>query len=103
MGIAAYNRGSAAIARDCAAEPRPAEFEIMDRLNAIPKKATAVAPFRVGKPITLEPGNGGFWLTCPITGRGYWYRTLRDAVSPWLIDVTGYDATRSAWLCEPRA
>jgi hypothetical protein len=97
MGAAAYNRGSKVIARQCAAR-RAVEFEIMESLNAMPKNERAPKPFG---PVHFVPGHGGIWAECPVTGFGYWYATLREAVRSFQVFVTGYDATTQTWRAEP--
>ncbi len=63
MGIAAYNRGTAAIAAQFDAEARPVEFEIMERLNALPKYEDAGKPFGA---IQFVHDYRGFWVAeCP--------------------------------------
>lgn len=97
MGVAAYNRGSAVISNDIARQDRAAHFQMMDALNAIPRKQGAHAPFG---PIHLISSHGGWFAECPTTGYGFWYRTLRDAVSHWLIDVTEW--RDGVWVAVPR-
>lgn len=96
MGIAAYNRGSDAIRRHFDAEARPVEFEILERLNSLPKFADAGTPFG---PIQFVNGNKGVWAVCPRTGFGFWYRTLPEAVQRWRVTITGFDC--GAWDAEP--
>lgn len=86
MGAAAYNRGSARIAATIDAETRrPAQFEICDMLNTLPKYPDAGTPFQS---IRFIPGNGGFWAECPVSGFGFWYQTLAEAVRRWSVIVT---------------
>jgi len=89
MGIAAYNRGSRAIAEQIRREysPRPIEFEIMDRANALPKYPDAGTPFTN---IDFAFSHGGCWAVCPKTGFGYWYPTLFEAVRRWNVRLIGY-------------
>ncbi len=87
MGAAAYNRGTKAIAMQIDAEARAPEFLLMDDLNALPKRADAVTPFG---PVHFSVGHGGWWAECPITGFGYHYKTLRDAVRAWRVTITAY-------------
>lgn len=97
MGVAAYNRGTEAIRRSISSGGRAAEFQMMDRLNAMPRQAGANTPFG---PINFVSGHAGWWAECPITGFGYWYKTLIQAVSAWRVDVVGYrDGT---WIAAPR-
>ena len=97
MGAAAYNRGSNAIRIQIDSERRPAEFEIMDRLNSMPRNKDATAPF--GE-VRIGQGHGGFWIFCPKNGFGYWYPTINEAVRAWAIDVIGYD--NGEWIAIPR-
>lgn len=98
MRIAAYNRGSAAIIRQIDAEKRPVELEIMERLNALPKYHDAGKPFG---PIQFvhDPVHGGFWAQCPVTGYGFWYRTLPEAVRRWRVTIHTYN--NAVWQAEP--
>lgn len=95
MGVAAYNRGSNLIAQHADDDKRPVEFEIMDQLNGLAKYPDAGRPFG---PIHFVKGNCGFWAMCPVTGFGFWYRTLREAVCRWRVQITGYD--NGAWIAE---
>jgi hypothetical protein len=90
MGITAYNRGSAALSREIDADQRPVEFEIMDRLNALPKYPDAAKVFG---PIqfVVDSQRGGFWAECPVTGFGFWYRTLSEAVRRWRVTIVAFD------------
>ncbi len=94
MGIAAYNRGSAALSREIDADQRPVEFEIMDRLNALPKYADAGKPFG---PIQFvhDSVRQGFWAECPVTGFGFCYRTLSEAIRRWRVQIVAFD--RGIW------
>lgn len=96
MGIAAYNRGSACIARQIREDARPVEFELMDRLNSLPKDKNVPTPWG---PVKLTQGNGGFWVYCPVKGFGYWYQSLHTAVQAWSIVITGYE--HGEWLAVP--
>ncbi len=95
MGIAAYNRGSALLSKQIDMTARAVEFEILERLNALPKYADAGKPFG---PVRFEFGNNGVWIVCPRTGYGFWYRTLPEAVKRWRVTITGFDCGR--WLAE---
>jgi hypothetical protein len=92
MGIAAYNRGSSAISQQISSMARPAEFEMMDILNALPKYEDAGKPF--GQ-IQFTMGNGGIWAECPVTGFGFWYPTLFEAVKRWRVTIVCFD--RGVW------
>ena len=96
MGVAAYNRGSASIARQIQARVRPVEFEVIDRLNALPKHDNAPTPW--GE-IQFTPGHGGWWAECPVTGFGYWYKTLREAVRSWNVEIYAYQL--GIWIARP--
>lgn len=96
MGIAAYNRGTQAIAEEISREARPVEFEIMERLNALPKYSDAGKPFDT---IQFVSGNKGVWAVCPRTGFGFWYQTLPEAIKRWQVQIVGFDC--GTWLAEP--
>lgn len=96
MGVAAYNRTSNVIRQRIAADVRPAEFEFMEHLNDLPKYPEAAAPFG---PVILVQGHGGWWIECQKTGYGYWYKTIREAVSRWRVTVVGYEG--GCWYAEP--
>lgn len=96
MGAAAYQRGSALISKQFAADRRAPEFVLMDELNALEKFPDAGRPFG---PVTFSFSHGGWWAMCPTTGFGYWYRTLREAVRRWHVEIVGYD--NGDWLAEP--
>lgn len=95
MGIAAYNRGTQALARQIDSERRSVEFEVMERLNALPKFADAGTPFG---PINFVSDHGGFWAQCPVTGFGYWYSTLSEAMQRWRVQIVAYD--NGVWKAE---
>jgi hypothetical protein len=89
MGIAAYNRGSRVISQRIDAEMRPVEFEMMERLNALPKYEDAGTPLG---PINFIYDPRGFWSAeCSVTGFGFWYKTLHEAVRRWNVTITGFD------------
>ena len=96
MGAAAYNRATYAIRRSIEADDRRVEFEIMERLNGLPKRADAGTPFG---PIQFESGNKGVWAVCPRTGFGFWYRTPPEAVTRWNVQIVEYDS--GVWRAEP--
>jgi len=96
MGIAAYNRGSAAISRQISAEARDPIYVMMDELNALPKAHKAPKPFG---PVQFVSGHGGWWAECPITGFGYWFKTLRKAVRAFRVELRNYD--NGVWLGVP--
>lgn len=78
------------------AEARPVEFEIMERLNALPKYADAGKPFGA---IQFLYDPRGFWVAeCPITGYGFFYATLHEAVKRWRVTITGF--VNGVWLAE---
>jgi hypothetical protein len=95
MGVASYNRGTARLIAQIDASARLPEFQMMDDLNAMPKDAGANKPFG---PIHFIAGHGGFWAACPVTGFGYWYRTLRQAVRAWRVTIVAY--SNNAWIGE---
>jgi hypothetical protein len=99
MGIAAYNRGTAAMSAQIDRQRRAVEFEVMETLNALPKYADAGLPFG---PIQFIYDTRGFWVAeCPITGFGFFYDTLHEAVKRWRVTITWYVA--GTWLAEVRS
>ena len=95
MGIAAYNRGSSALSNSLDREAR-VEFEIMDNLNALVKFPDAGTPFG---PIWFSAGNGGVWAECPVSGKGFWYRTIHEAVRRWNVQIVGFEYNH--WIAQP--
>jgi len=98
MGIAAYNRGSTALSREIDADQRPVEFEIMERLNALPKYADAGKPFG---PIDFRESNGIWWALDPaegFAGFGFWYTSLHEAVRRWRVQIVAFD--NGVWKAE---
>jgi hypothetical protein len=98
MGIAAYNRGTEALRREFDMERRAVEFEIMERLNALAKYTDAGKPCG---PIQFvgDRTRGGFWAECPITGFGFWYRHLGEAVRRWRVTIVAFD--HGCWKAVP--
>lgn len=88
MGAAAYNRGTKALVRDIDSNRRAVEFEIMERLNALPKHNDAGTPFG---PIQFVAGHNGIWAECPVTGFGFWYKNLPEAVRRWNVQIVSFD------------
>lgn len=98
MGAAAYNRGTSAIIAMIDREARPLEFMMIEDLNALPKRQGAPVPFG---PVHFETGPGGWWAVCPVTGFGYGYRTLRQAVAAWRVTIT--ECRGGVFIGEPSA
>jgi hypothetical protein len=99
MGIAAYNRGTAALSARIDAEARPVEFEIIERLNALPKFVDAGTPF---SKIRFIASRNGFWAQDAVKGDygfGFWYATLPEAVQRWRVTIVAFE--HGAWLAEP--
>ena len=96
MGVAAYQRGNALIRRQFDADERKAEFQMMDNLNALPKFPDAGTPFGV---IHFVHSHGVWFAECPVTGFGYWYKTLREAVRRWRVTITEY--RHGVWVAKP--
>jgi hypothetical protein len=105
MGVAAYNRGSDLIRREIDAEMRPVEYEIMDRLNSIPK-IQSQGGGKVSGPLIIkqDPNGNAWWLLDPekkFDGFGYFYKTLKALMERWDIQIVGYDATKDEWSVSP--
>lgn len=98
MGVAAYNRGSALIRKQTDDEQRDPVFILIEDLNNAPKLDGAQRPFQS---VQFTRGNGGWWIECPVTGFGFWYKTLRKAVRSWLVTITAYDAKTHTFTAEP--
>lgn len=91
MGIAAYNRGTERIRKDADARERDPAFILMEELNAIAKHPNAARPF--GPIVFVYDGRSHWHALDPnkrFSGFGYWYRTLREAVSAWRVQVIEY-------------
>lgn len=84
MGVAAEHRYAAFAARQATAHLPSHNQAFVADLNSLPKNADAGTPF--GDAV-LSSGNGGWWMECPTTGYGYWYRTIRLAVRAWRVSV----------------
>lgn len=95
MGVAAYNRGSAHVAAQIDADQRPVEFELMDRLNAIPKLPDAGRLF--GSAQIIE-GNGGFWCECPVNGFGFWYKSIEELMRRLRVEIVA--RVGNAWITQ---
>jgi hypothetical protein len=99
MGVAAYNRGSQAIRRQLDDAAPDALTHLAHGLNAAPRAPDAGAPFPTEQGLTLAPGHGGWWLSCNVTGFGYWYRTPWQAMRRWLVDVVAIANNPIAFTC----
>jgi len=88
MGIAAYNRGTRLLINQIDSDARPREFQDIEDLNALERFPHAETPFG---PVQFSSGNSGFWITCPTTGYGFWYSTLRNAVRSWKVTIVSLD------------
>jgi hypothetical protein len=81
MSVRAENRYKAFAARQGAIDPT--DLFLCD-LNAAPKDPRAATPFG---DIVFVRSHGGWFAECPITGFGYWYATLRQAVAAWKVAI----------------
>lgn len=97
MGIAAYNRGCAAVSRSIRADHHTDEeslkvrnmIEIIDRLNTLPRGTS-----RLYQPTVIRRGSKGDWwiMDHPEKGwgsYGYVYMTLAALLAEWNVWVTG--------------
>ena len=100
MGAAAYNRGSRAISEQIAREGKPDVLVLMHDLDVATKNEGAPTPWG---PIHFVAGNGGWWATCPTTGFGYHYPTLRSAIRSWNVRIVrgGVIGGEWIWVGEP--
>lgn len=81
---------------------RPTEFERMDSLNTLEKYPGAGTPY---KPIKFawDECHKAWWALDQEkgwNGYGYPYKTLRDAVRRWDVDIVGYKD--GEWLARTR-
>jgi hypothetical protein len=99
MGAAAYHRGSALI-RSQLDNTRPVEFDLMDRYNALPKYPDAGTPWR--DDCYIREDKGVWWILCPQTGFGYYYRTMEELMRRWNVLIVGYNAITKEWQTTPK-
>lgn len=115
MGIAAYNRGSQVIAKQINRDypKKNVAFEIMDRINALPKFKhgtlsreildSKIVPFSDKVTIFYDKQQNVWWILDPVKlfdGFGYFYKSLEDLIRSWDIYLTGYDETLNHWYAE---
>lgn len=99
MGIAAYSRGSEAIARQIHGDADDWKArhhaEIIERLNSYPKGT--VIPFAPGV-IRLDKARNGWWLMNReedgFASHGYFYPLIKDLIAAWSIDITGFGSDK---------
>lgn len=114
MGIAAYNRGSQAIANQIARDfpMRDTAFVTMDRINNLPKKTLPKEEILRGKrkplldkyAIQHDATRNCYWMMNPESmheGFSRIYPTLKDAITSWDdFYLTGYDDSTGIWTAE---
>lgn len=95
MGVAAYNQGTKMVIQQITSGQRPVEFEIIKRLNEIPKDAGAPTPFGpIDFVFHLDAAKRSYVIaTCPVSGYGYWHRDLKEAVSAYNVEIVGITGT----------
>lgn len=93
MGIAAYNRGSAALSQQFDRDLGRLNFaEIVERLNQVPKRLGVPKPFQAG---VIRLASDGIWWIMNNEQKGWassgrCYGTLPLLMSEWDIQITGY-------------
>lgn len=103
MGIAAYNRGSKVISTQIQRDAKftCAAFEIMDRINALPKFGDCPNKRHpLIKVMCAQYDRGVWWFMDPDNmheGYSLWYKSLEDLVRSWDVYLTGYDETTKIW------
>jgi hypothetical protein len=109
MGAAAYRRGSEVIAKQISRDypQRHKAFEIMDRINALPKhkgdyrtQILGIKHVPFTEAVAIEFSRGVWWLMDPsdmYEGFSYCYKTLEALVQSWDVYLTGYDETTGIW------
>lgn len=105
MGVAAYNRGSRAIAKQISAnnQARPLAYELMDRFNAIPKKHLGHLAGKCHPPhdkSLIQEFRGVWWLMDAADPYGcfsWYYPSLHELLSSWDIALVGLDERTGIW------
>lgn len=84
MGVAAYNRASKVVSKriDDAFGVTSSDDLFIRDLNNLPKKACAQRPF---SDAIIVQSHGGWFIECPTTGYGFFYKSIRDLVTSWLV------------------
>lgn len=98
MGTAAYNRGSARIRKQFDNDAGDSILASLESLNSLVKYEDAGTPFGT---TFISEGNRGWWIECPTTGAGWWYRSIHECVKRWRVAITGYDAITHKFECVP--
>ncbi len=103
MSAAQYNRGSRQISQQIAREARAAGFDLMDDLNSLPKDPDALKPFG---PVMFkrDPHHKGWWALDPVKqwrGFGYYFPSLRAAVTAFRVDIVSHDESELTFTGEP--
>lgn len=98
MGVAAYNRGSALIRRQIAADDRPHEFYVLDRLNSLPRGSRKIFEATV-----IRPDESGRWwlMNRKADGWGEYgipYDSIRELVAVWSIAIVGLGSDRHSFF-----
>lgn len=101
MGVAACQRGNELLRRQIDALAIPVELDFIEHLNRLVKYPDAGTPMGAVRISYDDRGKGRWWVECPVTGYGFFYPTIREAVRRWRIVVTGYDCDSKTFIAEP--
>jgi len=96
MGIAHYNRGTALISRQFAAENHPDSRMVADLEACADDNSTVLFA-----DVLISRGNGGWWAEDPVKRSGFWFPQLRMIFKRWSLRVIRYDAAKFEFLCAP--
>lgn len=99
MGIAAYNRGSRALIASLDAAMSSPIVQLAGDLNVMRCAPGACVPFDTDEVLTLSRGHGGWWLSCNITGFGYWDKTPWKLMRRFAVRIVGINEATGEFLC----
>ena len=101
MGVAAYNRGSSVISKGQEGRTsRPTAFEIIDRMNALPKSQDASCLLVESALIQVDPHHSVTWLMDadgPFGKFSLHYRSMSVLMRSWNIALVDYDEATEMW------
>ncbi|OAI08785.1 hypothetical protein A1353_24800 [Methylomonas methanica] len=106
MGVAAYNRGSRVIQFQIEQDfpSHDVAFEILARLNALPKFEDCGVPFD-DVIFEYDQRRGCWWVMDSVALYGGWsffYKSLSEAVRRWKVDVVACDTMTGRYLGSKR-
>ena len=99
MGVAAYNRGSRALSAQIDRSLPSSLLSMVEDWNSVAPAHDATLPFTTEAGLTMARGNGGWWLTCNITGFGYLLKSPWEIMKAFRVRVVGADETKCEFHC----